>query len=43
MMFRANFAWIVTEDERVLDQARLGIQNILSRVAREIPPSRRAD
>jgi AcrR family transcriptional regulator len=42
MMFRANFAWIVTEDERVLDQARLGIQCILSRVARQIPPSGRA-
>src|SRR4051812_24293363 len=28
MMLRANFAWIVTEDERVLDQGRLGIQDI---------------
>lgn len=42
MMFRANFAWIVAEDERVLDQARLGIQSILSRVARQILPGRRA-
>jgi AcrR family transcriptional regulator len=42
MMFRANFAWIVTEDERVLDQARHGIQSILSRVTREVPPSGRA-
>lgn len=37
MMFRANFAWIVLEDEHVLDQARLGIRNVLTRVAREIP------
>jgi AcrR family transcriptional regulator len=42
MMFRANFAWIVTEDQRVLDQARLGIRSILSRVAKQIPPSGRA-
>ncbi len=42
MMFRANFAWIVTEDERVLDQARLAIRNVLSRVAREKSPSGRA-
>ena len=27
-MFRANFAWIVTEDERVLDQARVGVKNV---------------
>jgi AcrR family transcriptional regulator len=37
MMFRANFAWIVTEDEHVLDQARIGIRSALSRVARKIP------
>jgi AcrR family transcriptional regulator len=42
MMLRANFAWIVTEDERVLEQARLGIRNILSRVAMELPPGERA-
>lgn len=42
MMFRANFAWIVTEDERVLDQARVGIQNILTRVGRETPSGKRA-
>ena len=33
MMFRANFAWVVAEDERVLDQARTGIRGVLSRVA----------
>jgi AcrR family transcriptional regulator len=38
MMFRANFAWIVSADESVLDQARAGIRNILSRVAIEVPP-----
>lgn len=42
MMFRANFAWIVTEDERVLDQARLAIRNVLSRVTAEQAPSGRA-
>jgi len=35
MMFRANFAWIVTEDERVLDQARVGVKNVLARAAKE--------
>ena len=29
MMFRANFAWIMTEDERVLEQARVGIEHVL--------------
>ena len=42
MMFRANFAWIVTADERVLDQARTGIRNILSRVAGKKSPGARA-
>ncbi len=35
MMFRANFAWIVTEDERVLDQARVGVKNVLAHAAGE--------
>jgi AcrR family transcriptional regulator len=35
MLFRANFAWIVTEDERVLDQARLGVKNVLAFAAHE--------
>jgi AcrR family transcriptional regulator len=35
MMFRANFAWIVTEDERVLDQARVGVKHVLARAAGE--------
>jgi AcrR family transcriptional regulator len=39
MMFRANFAWVFTEDEHVLDQARLAIRNILSRVVGEKSPS----
>jgi AcrR family transcriptional regulator len=42
MLFRANFAWIVTENERVLNQARVGIHGVLSRVAREIPASGRS-
>ena len=33
MMLRANFAWILTEDKRVLEQARVGVENVLSRVA----------
>jgi AcrR family transcriptional regulator len=31
MLFRANFAWIITADERVLTQARVGIRGVLSR------------
>jgi len=42
MMFRANFAWIVTEDESVLDLARVGIRNTLSRVSKEPRPTGRA-
>lgn len=33
MLFRGNFAWIMTEDERVLNQARVGVRGVLSRVA----------
>ena len=36
MLFRANFAWIVTENERVLNQARVGIRGVLDRVAAEV-------
>ena len=36
MMLRANFAWILTEDKRVLEQARVGVENVLSRV---VPPA----
>jgi AcrR family transcriptional regulator len=35
MLFRANFAWIMTEDEHVLNQARVGIRGVLGRVTRE--------
>src|SRR5262245_630907 len=31
MMVRANFTWIVWGDKRVLDQARVGIRNVLER------------
>jgi AcrR family transcriptional regulator len=34
MQVRANFAWIVTGDPRVLDQARVGIRRVLESVAR---------
>jgi AcrR family transcriptional regulator len=40
MLFRANFAWIVTEDERVLNQARVGIRGVLNRTARAILPGK---
>lgn len=36
MMLRANFAWILTEDKRVLDQARVGVENVLSRVSQAV-------
>jgi AcrR family transcriptional regulator len=29
MLFRANFAWVVSNNPAVLDQARTGIQNVL--------------
>lgn len=37
MMLRANFAWILTEDKRVLEQARVGVENVLSRVVPTAP------
>jgi AcrR family transcriptional regulator len=40
MMFRANFAWIVTEDLKVLERCRAGVENVISRVA--IKQNRRA-
>jgi AcrR family transcriptional regulator len=36
MMVRANFAWIVTGDPRLLDQARTGIRHVLERVAGQV-------
>jgi AcrR family transcriptional regulator len=33
MLFRANFAWIASYTPRVLQQARVGVQNVLSRVS----------
>jgi AcrR family transcriptional regulator len=41
MLFRANFAWIISQDERVLEQARVGIRGVLSRVAKETRASGR--
>ncbi len=32
MMFRANFAWIVSGDAHSLEQARIGVRNVVSRV-----------
>ena len=31
MMLRANFAWVLTEDKAVLEQARTGVDNVLAR------------
>jgi AcrR family transcriptional regulator len=33
MLIRANFAWVVTGEKRVLEQARAGIHHVLGRVA----------
>jgi AcrR family transcriptional regulator len=41
MMFRANFAWIVTGDLHVLEQARVGVRHVLERVAAQ-PAARRS-
>jgi len=41
MMFRSNFTWIVSEDERVLNLARVGIRNILNRAAKKTRTSGR--
>src|SRR5262245_61447047 len=41
MLFRANFAWIMTEEKCVLDQARVGIRGVLSRGARKTQSSGR--
>jgi AcrR family transcriptional regulator len=41
MLFRANFAWIISQDERVLEQARVGIRGVLSRVTKETRASGR--
>jgi AcrR family transcriptional regulator len=38
MMLRANFAWILSEDKRVLQQARTGVENVLARAAPTAPP-----
>jgi len=40
MMFRANFAWIVTEDARVLAQARVGVKNVLARASQQVGSSK---
>lgn len=41
MMLRANFAWIVTEDGRVLEQARVGIRHVVERAAGTCQPAPR--
>src|SRR5262245_39257754 len=35
MLFRANFAWIMTDDARFLEMARAGVQNVLHRVTQK--------
>jgi hypothetical protein len=41
MLFRANFAWIMTEDERVLNQARVGIRSVLTHSTEKVVSSGR--
>jgi AcrR family transcriptional regulator len=41
MMFRANFVWIMSLDKHALDQARKGVENVLSRVAQSHGKARR--
>jgi AcrR family transcriptional regulator len=43
MMVRANFAWIVTGDTRVLEQARVGIGHALERVVPRDGAARASD
>lgn len=33
MLLRANIDWVVTDDQRVLEQARTGVRHVLERVA----------
>src|SRR5262245_55931241 len=40
MWFPANVDWIMTENEQPLNQARVGIRGVLSRVATETPSSK---
>lgn len=35
MMFRANFGWIMSEDEQVIERARNGIKHVLANVAKQ--------
>ena len=35
MMFRANFGWIMSEDEQMLERARNGIKHVLANVAKQ--------
>jgi AcrR family transcriptional regulator len=35
MLLRANIDWVVTDDQRVLEQARTGVRHVLERVAKK--------
>jgi AcrR family transcriptional regulator len=41
MMVRANFAWVSTDDPRVLERAREGIRHVLERASGPAPSGRR--
>jgi AcrR family transcriptional regulator len=41
MMFRANFAWIMTEDERVLDRARVGVRHVIEHASTTVAKNAR--
>ena len=35
MLFRANFAWIMTDDASFLEKARTGVRNVLERITQK--------
>jgi AcrR family transcriptional regulator len=41
MLFRANFAWVLSGDRRVLKQAEVGLKNVLARVTPQSRPAAR--
>lgn len=41
MLLRANFAWTLTEDTRVLDHARVGVNNVLAHAAQMAKPGKK--
>jgi AcrR family transcriptional regulator len=42
MLLRANLDWVVTDDQRVLERARIGVRHVLKRVADQTKPNRKS-